>query len=88
MTVESFQKEIVELTKRKEAFEKKLLQAQTERNVHLNTLKSEFGITEDQLEAKIKELNDQVAKIEETISDKLEELKEYVKNLEKVLTNG
>jgi predicted nucleic acid-binding Zn-ribbon protein len=88
MTVESFQKEIAELNKKKESLEKLLLQAQTERSVHLKTLQEEFGIAEDKIEAKLKEYEDTMTKLEEIIESKTKELRDYVEKLERVVNNG
>lgn len=88
MTVETFQKTLTELNSKKQSLEKLLLQAQTERSVHLKSLQEEFGITEDKIDAKLKEYEANIEKLEGIIEAKTKELQDYVEKLEKVVKNG
>ena len=85
MTVEIFQKQIQELTVKKEKLEKELLKLQTERNMHLKQLQDEFGITEDKIEEKLKFYKAEIEKHTTLLTGKIAELSTYVTNLENAL---
>ena len=74
------------LLKRKQELENKIIRAQAQKDTILAALKKEYNIEENQIEEKIKELEEEQTRIQKQFDELVVELKSYIGKMEEIIS--